>query len=86
MTTDMDEKGNPKKPGSINGGMTRLEKPFTGPPITSEVGDVTSALKTIEESGGKTVMKRTPLGAVGFFGYFRDTEGNAMGLFEPAKG
>ncbi len=85
VTTELDEKGNPTRPGSINGGMMVLEKPFTGPSVTLKVGNITSALRDIEKNGGKTVIERTSLGPVGFVGYFRDPEGNVMGLFEPPK-
>ncbi len=85
MTTELDEKGNPVRPGGINGGMMKLEKPFTGPSITLEVGDIKAALKAVEKHGGKTVTERMPIGQMGFAAYFRDPEGNLMGLFEPAK-
>lgn len=85
VTTQLDGKGNPTKPGAINGGMMKLEKPITGPTITLEVGDMASALKAVEKNGGKTVVGRTSMGPIGFYGYFRDSEGNLMGLFEPPK-
>jgi len=85
MTTEMDERMRPKSPGAINGGMMQLREPYTGPVVTIQVDDITSALKMVDASGGKTVVKRTEMGQYGAYGYFKDTEGNLMGLFEAPK-
>ena len=85
-TTEVDKEGRPKTPGSINGGMMKMTKPFTGPVITLQVDDITAALKAVEKHGGKTITKKTPMGEWGYFGYFNDSEGNIMGLFQmPGK-
>lgn len=81
-TTDVDETGAPKAPGAINGGLMKLAQPFTGPVVTVQVDDITEALKAVERNGGKTITGRSSLGDMGFYGYFRDSEGNLMGLFE----
>ena len=83
-TTEVDKEGRPTTPGSINGGMMKMARPFTGPVITLQVDNITAALKSVENHGGKTVTKRTPMGEWGFFGYFKDSEGNLMGLYEMA--
>jgi predicted enzyme related to lactoylglutathione lyase len=85
-TTDVDAQGRPTTPGSINGGMMPLAEPFKGPVVTLQVDDITAALKEVEKNGGKTVTNRTPMGQWGFFGYFHDSEGNLMGLFENPGG
>ena len=85
MTTPMDDRMRPKNPGAINGGMMQLREPYTGPVITVHVDDITAALKNVESQGGKTVVKRTEMGQYGAYGYFKDTEGNLMGLFEAPK-
>jgi len=39
-----------------------------------------------EQLGGKTVQKKMPVGDMGFAAYFKDTEGNVIGLFQnPSK-
>lgn len=81
-TTEVDEGGRPKAPGAINGGIMKLRKPFTGPLITLQVDDITAALKSVEKHGGKTVTKRTSMGDFGAYGYFNDSEGNLVGLFQ----
>jgi len=81
-TTASDRNGRPKEPGSINGGMTKKAHPVESPIITIQVDDIDSSLKDVEKKGGKTVVKKTSMGENGFFGYFKDTEGNMMGLFQ----
>ncbi len=84
-TTEVDERMRPKSPGAINGGMMKLRKPFSGPVVTIQVEDINRALKAVEENGGKTVVKRSGMGDFGAYGYFRDSEGNLMGLFEAGR-
>lgn len=85
-TTEVDREGRPAKPGSINGGIMKQQPPFTGPIITLQVDDISSSLEEVEQNGGRTLVKRTSMGEYGFFGYFADSEGNIMGLFEVPRG
>jgi len=85
ITTETDERMRPKAPGAINGGMMKAREPYSGPVVTIQADDVTAALRSVEEHGGKTVVKRTEMGQYGAYGYFRDPEGNLMGLFEAPK-
>jgi predicted enzyme related to lactoylglutathione lyase len=43
-------------------------------------------LAKIEALGGATVAAKQPVGTMGFAAYFRDPEGNVMGLWETAQG
>jgi predicted enzyme related to lactoylglutathione lyase len=52
--------------------------------IVIAVDSVDPALKRIEEHGGTTVVARMPVGDMGFVAYFRDPEGNVVGLWENA--
>jgi uncharacterized protein len=36
----------------------------------------------VNDAGGTTVNERMPVGDMGFAAYFKDTEGNLMGLWE----
>lgn len=47
---------------------------------------IDETLKKIDGLGGSTVDERTPVGDMGFAAYFKDTEGNLMGLWENAPG
>ena len=85
-TVKTDKNQVPTEPGAINGGMMKLQKPFTGPVVTIQVDNIDASLKDIGKHGGKTVTKKTSMGEWGFFGYFKDSEGNLMGLFQfPGK-
>lgn len=84
-TTESDENGMPKKAGAINGGMPKRGKPVEHTVVTIQVEDVDAALKKIEQLGGKTVQKSMPIGDMGSTGYFKDTEGNVVGLWAPPK-
>jgi predicted enzyme related to lactoylglutathione lyase len=84
-TAPTDDNGMPKEPGAINGGMMKQRKPFTGPIVTVQVDDIDDTLKAVKQKGGRTITKKTPMGQYGFFGYFRDSEGNLMGLYTPPQ-
>ena len=81
-TTPADRNGIPTKAGAINGGMTKKAHPVEAPIITIQVEEISRVLKEVEKHGGQTVVKKTSMGANGFFGYFKDPEGNTMGLFQ----
>jgi predicted enzyme related to lactoylglutathione lyase len=74
----------PSEPGFINGGMMQRQGEFTAPDIVIDVANLEEALKAINEAGGTTVTERQPVGDMGFTAYFRDTEGNLIGLWETA--
>ena len=77
--------GMPSEPGFINGGMyARTEQYPTSPVLVLEVSSIEDTLKTIEGRGGATVVGKEPVGEMGFSAYFRDTEGNLLGLWENA--
>lgn len=82
-TTPTDEAtGRPNEPGAINGGLMGRAGELTTPVITVDVPDIDAALKTVEQLGGSVVMPKDTVPDMGFFAYFRDTEGNVMGLWE----
>jgi len=84
-TTAVDEKTmTPTEPGAINGGLTRRYEGNPFPVITIDVEDIEAALAQIESAGGSTVTPRTAIPGMGAFGYFKDSEGNIMGLWETA--
>ena len=86
VTTETDKNNRPISPGAINGGMIKLREPFTGPVITIVASDIAASLKLIEKNGGETVVKRTEMGKLGAYAYFKDSEGNLLGLYEyPTK-
>jgi uncharacterized protein len=77
------EQGMPSEPGFINGGMLgRDVGPAAGPVVTVDVDSIDAALEKIEKLGGSTVLAKQPVGGMGFAAYFKDPEGNVIGLWE----
>jgi predicted enzyme related to lactoylglutathione lyase len=74
----------PTEAGFINGGMMQRQEPFTAPNIVIDVENLEDALKAVNEAGGTTVSERQTVGDMGFAAYFRDPEGNLVGLWETA--
>ncbi|HWB89733.1 MAG TPA: VOC family protein [Acidimicrobiia bacterium] len=75
----------PTEPGFINGGMmSRDDSPTPGPILVVDVDDIDAALTKIGELGGETVSGRVSVGDMGWSAYFKDPEGNLMGLWQSA--
>ena len=74
--------GFPTETGYIGGGMLKRESPADRPVITIDVPDIDQALAKIEELGGMTVLGRQDVGDMGWAAYFKDVEGNLMGLWQ----
>lgn len=85
MTTPVDDTGMPSTPGSINGGLYRREGTLTAPVVTVDVEDIDAALRKIESLGGSTVTPRQEVPGMGWTAYFRDSEGNIVGLWQNAE-
>jgi uncharacterized protein len=81
-TVPTDEQMRPTEPGAINGGFTSKGSETPSPVITIGVDSIDDTLKKVEAEGGSTVTPRTPIPNMGAFAYFKDSEGNTMGLFE----
>ena len=86
ITTDMDDDGQPAAAGAINGGMMAREGQITAPVITVDVPDIDATLKSVEALGGSVVMPKNEIPGMGFTAYFKDPEGNVMGLWENLPG
>jgi predicted enzyme related to lactoylglutathione lyase len=83
MTTPIDEQTQlPTEPGAINGGLMKRSGETPAPVLTVDVESIDDALKQIEAAGGSTVRPRTEIPGMGAFAYFKDTEGNVLGLWE----
>jgi predicted enzyme related to lactoylglutathione lyase len=76
----------PTEPGFINGGMLSREQAATpGPVVVVDVASIDESLDKIGGLGGSTVVGKTPVGDMGFAAYFKDPEGNVVGLWETAR-
>jgi predicted enzyme related to lactoylglutathione lyase len=83
-STGPSEEGPPSEPGFINGGLLERGLPVGGPVLVVDVDDIEVALKQIETLGGTTVTAKQPVGEMGFSAYFKDSEGNVVGLWQSA--
>ncbi|MGE5720490.1 MAG: VOC family protein [Nocardioidaceae bacterium] len=84
VTTGPTGESGASEPGFINGGMMKREAPFGSPVIVIAVDDIDASMTTVERLGGSTVMAKQPVGDMGWAAYFKDPEGNLMGLFQNA--
>jgi predicted enzyme related to lactoylglutathione lyase len=83
VTTPVDKStGAPAEPGAINGGMFARDPELRTPVITVDVEDINATLASVEALGGAVVKPRETIPGMGAFAYFKDTEGNVMGLWE----
>jgi predicted enzyme related to lactoylglutathione lyase len=78
------DQGMPSEPGFIGGGMMQRGEPVRGPVITMQVDDIDKTVKAVEQHGGSAVGEKMEVGGMGFAAYFRDSEGNLMGLWQNA--
>ncbi len=76
------EEGFPADVGFIGGGMLKRESPTDRPVITIDVDDIDDALAKIESLGGTKILGRQNVGEMGYAAYFKDVEGNLMGLWQ----
>lgn len=76
--------GMPSQPGSVGGGITARGGHVTHPVVTILVDDIAEAQKMVEKHGGHVLQSKQPIGdgSMGFTGYFKDSEGNTVGLYQ----
>lgn len=84
-TTKTDAQGMIATPGNINGGMLQRQAFFQSPILTIKVADLDQAVKALVANGGQVIRGKQPVEGVGFAAYFKDPEGNVMGLVESAR-
>ena len=81
-TTEVDKNQMPTKPGAINGGMLKRQPPVKSVVITINVMSIDDAAKKIVKQAGKIIGKKSKVGDMGYSAYFKDTEGNVIGLWQ----
>lgn len=76
--------GESNEPG-IDGGLSKRERigEWTTPFIN--VTSIDQYVSKIESNGGKIIQPKTPIPSIGYTLLFKDTESNAVGLFEENK-
>lgn len=86
MTTPMDDEGRPAVSGSINGGLFRRSGQLSAPVVTVDVADIDAALEQIVARGGSVHREKMEVPGMGWNAYFKDSEGNVVGLWQNAAG
>lgn len=84
-TVATDERGMPKEPGAINGGMRKRMVKGEAPVVVVKVANLDEAMEKVKVAGGQIVLEKQPVGDFGLYARFRDPEGNVMGLWQDVK-
>ena len=83
ITTPSDEQtGLPNARGAINGALFPRTENLRTPVITIDVEDLDAALAQVESAGGSVAQAKDAVPGMGYFAYFKDTEGNLLGLWQ----
>ena len=83
ITTPSDEQtGMPSQPGAINGALFPRTDNLKTPVLTIDVEDVDAALGQVESAGGSIVQPKDAVPGMGWYAYFKDTEGNILGVWQ----
>ena len=88
-TVETGEDRLPKKPGAINGGFFLKTEDNQSPSVVISVDDIRAAMKQVTAGGGKVLGGQKPgepddIHGVGLYCSFLDTEGNRVGMLQPA--
>lgn len=82
QTGPHNDEGYATEPGYIGGGMFQRQAPIATPVLTIEVDDIAAAMAAVVANGGAVVSEPSAVGEMGIAGYFTDSEGNLMGVWQ----
>jgi predicted enzyme related to lactoylglutathione lyase len=80
-TVPSDQHGQLVRPG-VNGGLMRRKHPQQPFATYISVESVSDYLDRAVELGGQIALPKMPVPGMGWFGYFKDPEGNIFGVWE----
>lgn len=85
QTTETDEQGMVKTPGTINGGFFDFkdEEGFTSPHLVISVDNLSQAIAGVKSNGGQVMGEPMDIPGIGKYVSFKDTEGNNVGMLQP---
>ena len=85
QTTDTDETGFPRNPGTINGGFFPKDddRPAQYPSVVIAVDDISESMKNVANTGGEVLGEPMEIPGVGQYVSFFDTEGNRVSMLQP---
>jgi predicted enzyme related to lactoylglutathione lyase len=86
-TTESDENGRPKNPGTINGGFFQKTNdiPSQYPSVVIGVQDIKEQMKKVQSAGGKVLGEPMEIPGIGWYVSFFDTEGNRVSMLQPQR-
>ena len=82
LTISVDDKIKLPRAFEVNGAIIKRTKEIATPVVTITVNNMEDTLKRIEQEGGKIIVGKKEFGDRGYTAYFKDTEGNVMGLWQ----
>jgi len=82
LTIRVDEEMKLPRPFEVNGAIIKRTEQIATPIVTITVNDMNDALKRIEKEGGVIIIGKKEFGDGGHTAYFKDPEGNVMGLWQ----
>ena len=71
-----------QRPFEVNGAIVKRSSAVDTPVVSVSVADIDDTLRRIEQEGGKILAGKTEFGNRCYTAYFRDTEGNTIGLWQ----
>lgn len=81
-TSPVDENMMHLEKGAINGGIFTRSAEVPTPIITIDVPSIDEYTEKIEAAGGSIAVPKGEVPDMGYYAYFKDSEGNLMGLWE----
>jgi predicted enzyme related to lactoylglutathione lyase len=82
FTTEVDERGMPKQPGAINGGIHKRQSPDDSTVNFVNVESVDRYIEKAKGLGARVVVDKMPVPGMGYFAQLMDPEGNPFGVWE----
>ena len=70
----------------IGGGLYKIEqaKGSGGVIFYIAVNDINESMKMVRAAGGTVLVGKTAIRGIGWYGHFKDPDGNIVGLYTPA--
>ena len=87
-TTPTDPKTTrPTTPGAINGGFFgyKDDELNRAPHLVISVDDIDESIKAVKDAGGEVMGDKMDIPGIGKYVSFKDTEGNVVGILQPAQ-
>lgn len=77
--------GDPDEPGA-DGALTARGELHVTPVLVAGVEDIDETLHRVEQAAGEVLQGKLPIPGVGWSAYFKDPEGNTIGVFQADPG